>query len=81
MSIQDTVSRLCSSYFRLDSPIPYQVDVDGGDVYMRWSTEDSEAVFIRRINTTGGLTTNSFTYALWSDRSTATYYYHLDNMQ
>jgi len=81
MSEQETISRLCSSYFRLDSPIPYQIDADGDNIYMRWATSDTELVFIRKVNTTGNITTNTFTRALWANRATATYYFNLDNQE
>lgn len=80
MSDRDIISRLCSSYFRMDSPIPYQVDVAGNITYMRWSDDDANPVFIRRVLISSYVTTNEFAYALWANRSTATYYYNLDNM-
>lgn len=80
MTNQDIITRLYSSYFRLDSPIPYQIDTAGNIIYMRWSTDDTGKVFIRRVLVSGNITSNGYAYDVWANRSSATYYYNFDNM-
>ena len=77
---QDTIARLYSSYFRMDSLVPYQIDNAGSDIYMRWSDDDVNPVFIRRTSINGNITQNDFAFDLWSNRTTATYAYNLPNI-
>lgn len=81
MANLNDIKRLYSSYFRMDSPIPYQIDVAGNITYMRWSTDDTNPVFIRRVYVSGNITQNDYTIDLWSNRAAATYQYNFENMQ
>jgi hypothetical protein len=78
--IDPDIARLYSSYFRMDSPVPYQIDVAGNITYMRWSTNDMDPVFIRRVLVSGNSTFNEYTIDVWSNRSLATYTYNFENM-
>lgn len=74
-TILQQAAREYNVYFRYDSPKPYQIVTSGNDVYMRWSTDDTNPIFIMRTNTNGGTVTNTYTIDVWSNRATATYFY------
>jgi hypothetical protein len=79
-------NRLMNVYFRFDSPKPYQVVTKGDYNYLRWSTTNSDPIFILRIKTeTSSLetvpettVTTEFTIDLWDNREVATYGYYLE---
>ena len=79
-SIQEKVQRLYQSTFRMDSPLPYQTedDPDNARIFQRWTDDDVEEVFIKRIIITTDVNkktyTTTYAFDLWSNRVTATYY-------
>lgn len=77
---RSTIQRMYNTYFRMDSPIPYQIDDTGNYIYMRWSNDSNNPVFIRRVSINGSITQNDYTLALWANRTTATYQYNFDNI-
>lgn len=76
-SIQEEISRQYNTFLKLNSPTPYQVNTSGDDTFIRWSPDNSNPVFIQKINASGNDVTITYTISLWGNRSTATYYNEL----
>lgn len=81
-TVDNQAARLLNLYFRMDSPRPYQVEVGAQHVYMRWSTDNTNPIFILRISTdVNPLTTTyqyDYTIDTWARREVAHYIYNFN---
>lgn len=81
-TIPNKVSRLCNLYYRMSNPPPYQIEANPPVTYTRWSTDNTNAIFIQRVivSVSGTITTTrtEFAFDTWARRTVAHYYYEFE---